>query len=437
MGIEKNPAGQAGAVKRVTNNDTSTPTSREPTRRAESSRATGEAVEVLARMRIRSGVWLDKQEFNPLQWSVPGILPEGYCMIVAPPKAGKSWWVAAIGLACATGGKALGAIDVEERPVLYFALEDGDRRLKSRFKTIMDNNVIPREMNRVLEVGDLNELIVIAEFFQDQRARLLPPLIIVDTLGKVNPGRSSNQSAYNADYSVGSRLQNLAKRVPGCTVLAVHHTNKGEHGDFLNSVSGTQGVTGACDAVIVMQRARGSNDAVLSITGRDIEHEAEYAIINDGGRWVLHGGSLQSAEEAAQGVKAAQAEAVITAKYGDRTNAVLDAVNALADDDGREFITAKDIADELGIGNDMAGKYLRRLESSGQIVKCGRGAYRPLSEVSEVSYSQVIRDIHSDSHSDMSETVSECPKQETATDQQVQSHSDTSDGSDTYMKEKS
>lgn len=397
----------------------------------ESDQAAQKAVEVLAKSRIRSGLWLDRQEFDPLQWSVPGILPEGYCMIVAPPKAGKSWWVANIGLSCATGGKALGVIDVEERPVLYFALEDGDRRLKSRFKTIMHNDTIPREMNRVLEVRDLNEMIIIAEYFQDQRAGLLPPLIIVDTLGKVNPGRGANQSSYDADYSVGSRLQNLAKRVPGCTVLAVHHTNKGEHEDFLNAVSGTQGVTGACDAVIVMKRARKSDDAVLSITGRDIEHEAEYAIKNDGGRWVLHGDSLQSAEDAAQEVKAAQAEAAVTAKYGDRTNAVLEAVNEITDD-GKEFITAKEIAEELGINNNDAGTYLRRLEKKGQILKHGRGSYKPVSEVSEVSYSQLKAHIHSDTDSDMSETNKECLNGETLNDQQVQSLSDTSDTSYTH-----
>lgn len=393
--------------------------------------AADQAIEVLAKTRIKSGVWLEKQKFDPLQWSVPGILPEGYCMIVAPPKAGKSWFVANIGLACATGGKALGAIPVQERPVLYFALEDGDRRLQSRFKTIMFDEAIPREMNRVLEARDLNELIAVAEFFQDARKKYLPPLIIVDTLGKINPGRSSSQSAYDADYAVGSRLQNLAKRVPGCTVLAVHHTNKGEHGDFLNSVSGTQGVTGACDAVIVMQRARKSDDAVLSITGRDIEHEAEYAITSDNGRWVLKGDSLQAAEDAAQEVKADQAEAAQAAKFGDRTNAVLEAVKAIAVE-GKEFVTAKEIAEELGINNNDAGTYLRRLEKKGQILKHGRGSYKPVSEVSEVSYSQLKGGIGHSDNSDMSESESKCLNLEIGADQQILPHSDTSDTSNTY-----
>lgn len=334
----------------------------------------------LADQRIKSGAWLNAQEFPPLQWCVDGILPEGYCMIVAPPKAGKSWWVANVGLSCAQGGKALGVIPTEQRPVLYFALEDGDRRLQSRFRKLEGRDHIPEQMYRVLDVRDLNELVVIAEEFQDQVHGQLPPLIIVDTLGKVNPGRGASQSQYDADYGLGSRLQNLAKRVPGSTVLAVHHTNKGEHADFLNAVSGTQGVTGACDAVLVLSRARKSDDAVLAVTGRDIENETEYAITSDGGRWALKGNSLAEAEEAAQEVKAEQAQAAVEAKYGDRSNTVLAAVNALGEG---ETVTAKDIADELGVSNNDAGTYLRRLADSGRIEKAGRGKFTALSSPSE------------------------------------------------------
>jgi RecA-family ATPase len=89
-----------------------------------------ESDDVLAGM--FNGAWLDTQEFPPLEYAVPGIIPEGFGLLVSPPKAGKSWLVCGIGLACATGGLALGRIHVEKRPVLYLALEDGQRRLQSR-----------------------------------------------------------------------------------------------------------------------------------------------------------------------------------------------------------------------------------------------------------------------------------------------------------------
>ena len=58
-------------------------------------------------------------------------------LLVGPPKKGKSWLVANIGLAVAAGGLALGVIPVTQRPVLYLALEDGHRRLQSRFRRIL------------------------------------------------------------------------------------------------------------------------------------------------------------------------------------------------------------------------------------------------------------------------------------------------------------
>ena len=92
---------------------------------------------------MRNGTWLDAQRFPELEWSVDGIIPEGFGLLVAPPKAGKSWMVAGVGLACAAGGYALGKIAVTKRPVLYLALEDGHRRLQSRFRVLMEGEPIP------------------------------------------------------------------------------------------------------------------------------------------------------------------------------------------------------------------------------------------------------------------------------------------------------
>jgi hypothetical protein len=47
--------------------------------------------------------------------------------------------------------------------------------------------------------------------------------------------------------------------------------------DFLDTISGSQGLAGAADTVAVLRRSRGSAGAVLKITGRDVE-EAELAL---------------------------------------------------------------------------------------------------------------------------------------------------------------
>src|SRR5687768_13596808 len=79
---------------------------------------------------LRTGAWLDAQTFPPLEYVVPGMIPEGLTLTVGAPKIGKSWMKLGMGLAVASGGYAFGHLRVDARPVLYLALEDGDRRMQ-------------------------------------------------------------------------------------------------------------------------------------------------------------------------------------------------------------------------------------------------------------------------------------------------------------------
>ncbi|MGN9837470.1 hypothetical protein ACTMTI_05025 [Nonomuraea sp. H19] len=71
-------------------------------------------------------------------------------------------------------------------------------------------------------------------------------------------------------------------------VVLVHHVRKMGSDDFLEQVSGTNGLAGAADSTLVLRRARGTADGVLHITGRDVE-EAEPALScqADTGTWHL------------------------------------------------------------------------------------------------------------------------------------------------------
>ncbi|PIE71619.1 MAG: hypothetical protein CSA22_01990 [Deltaproteobacteria bacterium] len=73
-------------------------------------------------------------EFPEPKWAIPGILPEGLNILGGKPKQGKSIWALNIALSVGFGGIALGKISVEAGTVLYLALEDVPRRLKSRIE---------------------------------------------------------------------------------------------------------------------------------------------------------------------------------------------------------------------------------------------------------------------------------------------------------------
>jgi RecA-family ATPase len=316
-----------------------------------------------------SGTWLDAQTFPPLEWLVEGILPEGFGLLVAPPKAGKSWMVAGIGLACAAGGYALGKIVVKQRPVLYLALEDGHRRLQSRFRTLTEGRPIPAGMNVIISAQPNEVPGMIGEFLYLHRTK--KPLVVLDTLGKVKPPKQAGQESYSADYAIGTRLKDLVDSVPGSCLLAVHHTRKAESADFVDAVSGTQGIAGSADFILVLNRKRKDDRAVLSVTGRDVP-ENEYALITEDGRWRLDGMDLVDAAATVEKRREA-------GNLGDRSMDILAHVMVNGP------TTPRDIAERFDMDNKDASKYLSRLYETGRIAKAKRGTYdRPSTGVESV-----------------------------------------------------
>ena len=51
---------------------------------------------------------LQGMEFPPINWVVPGVLPEGLTILAGKPKLGKSWLALDMALAVAGGGSVLG-----------------------------------------------------------------------------------------------------------------------------------------------------------------------------------------------------------------------------------------------------------------------------------------------------------------------------------------
>lgn len=159
--------------------------------------------------------WLMGQQFPETQYIVPGVIPEGFTLLVAAPKIGKSWMVLGLGVACADGGLAFGHLKVDQRPVLYLALEDGPRRLQSRMNSLGGTRP-SRDLQFLMEVDGGQVRATIAEYFD--RHRNEAPLAILDTLGKVMPPAMGNETQYGRDYRVAGELKKLADDVPGASL---------------------------------------------------------------------------------------------------------------------------------------------------------------------------------------------------------------------------
>lgn len=322
--------------------------------------------------RVKTGDWLDGQTFPPLSWAVPGILPEGFGLLTGPPKIGKSWLTLGIALAVASGGRALGQLEVgPPRPVLLLALEDGDRRLQERCRRLLGTDPIPPLLHYVT-TANAAEVIPMMTAWLALHGRDRP-LVILDTLGRVQPPALPGEGAYARDYRVGSRLKAVVDEHPGSTLLAVHHVRKAASEDWMDSTSGTNGTNGSADFTVALTRPRGEASGLLRVTGRDVS-EGEYALSTADGIWTLDGADLQHAAASAQ-------ETRVTAGLGDRSAEIIRLVATKPDG-----IRAAEVAEHLDMPPDDARRYLQRLADAGKLRKPSRGLYMCVLSVRSVLF---------------------------------------------------
>lgn len=321
---------------------------------------------------VVNGDWLSVQSFPPLQYAVPGIVPEGLTILVGAPKLGKSWMVLGVGIAVAGGGKALGHLQIEQpRDVLYLALEDGHRRLQERCRKLqLGNGDIPGNMEFLTEVRPGYVLKTLEAWVENHGPN---STIIIDTAGKIMPPPIAGESAYARDYRFGAALKKVADDNPGLSLIVVHHTRKARGGDWLEDTSGTNGLPGSADSVLVLDRARSASDGVLKVTGRDIV-EAEYALTNDNGIWTLQGDGLKAAAARATEIK-------VTDNLGANSAAIVAYVNQ-----HETGVRAGEVALAVGIEPETAKRTLARLEAAGRISKPMRGLYTPVPTVPSVPF---------------------------------------------------
>lgn len=323
---------------------------------------------------IRTGSWLDAQTFPPVSWSVPGLIPEGFGLLTGAPKIGKSWAALGVGLAVAAGGKALGRIDVgKARPVLYLALEDGERRLQSRARKLLGDEAIPPLFHFATDTALTPITHVIGAWLDEHGDR--DPLVMLDTLGRVMPSARSREGAYERDYRIGADLKRLTDAHPGSTLLVVHHVRKAEGADWMDSTSGTNGLNGAADFTLNLSRSRNSDEGTVRVTGRDVI-ENEYAVTITDCAWTVDGDDLA---EAARQVDARAEHQRATNELGADSLAIVEWVNAQPAPVG-----PRQVSDALSIDYEKVRRYLIRLADADRITKHGRGAYTGVLSVPSV-----------------------------------------------------
>jgi hypothetical protein len=236
---------------------------------------------------VLSAAELKIMRFDPIKFVVPGYIVEGLSLLAGKPKIGKSWLLLHAAIAVARGGFTLGDIHCHEGDVLYCALEDNLRRLRSRMTKLLGEQAWPDRLKFVLEMPRLATGGV--EFVKNwiEKAEC-PRLVIIDTLAMVKTPKTKVQTQYEADYDSVMELRRLANQCNVAIVL-VHHLRKAEADDAFDTISGTLGLTGAPDTIMVIKRDT-TGTITLHAKGRDlVEVEKAVKFNKDSCVWTVLG----------------------------------------------------------------------------------------------------------------------------------------------------
>lgn len=287
--------------------------------------------------------------FEPIRWTIPGYVPEGFSVLAGRQKLGKTWLSIDWALAVACGGCAMGNIDCEQGDVLYIDMENGPRRIQRRIDTLYPAGASRPDLSRLewvtkapaLDAGFLDCL-------EDWRKSAANPcLVVIDVLQRIKPAGKATRNSYENDYSIWSPLQEWATE-NGIAVVGLHHTRKGGADDPLEALSGSNGLSACADTTLVLDKD--ANGITLYVRGRDVE-ELESALSFSSGIWSIKGDASDI-------------------RRSSERNQILDALEA-AD----EPMSPADLCAATGMKSNNVRFLLHKMASAGEVVKAGRGRY--------------------------------------------------------------
>lgn len=207
---------------------------------------------------------------------VDGMIYPGLHILSGDPKIGKSWMMMDMCLSVAKGEKFLGR-KTEQGQVIYMALEDTFISLQSRLYELTDEpsenltfTLLANSIGNGLE-EDLQEC---KNRFPDLK------MVVIDTLQKI---RNNIDTKYGADYLELSVLKSIADRLQIAIVL-VHHNRKARDSNPNNLISGTNGISGCADGLLVF--TRNGENAKLHISGRGAP-SLELNLKRENVKWIL------------------------------------------------------------------------------------------------------------------------------------------------------
>ena len=240
-------------------------------------------------LEVVDGETLMDMQFPKSRFCIQSLLPQGVSILGGAPKIGKSWMVLDWCVRIAKG-ELVWNLPTDKGTVLYLCLEDSLARIQDRLNLITDevpSNLYLATKSESIETGLIQQ---VQNFIFSHTDTIL---IVIDTFQMVR--NSSSELSYANDYNETRKLKRYADEM-SISILLVHHLRKQGDRDPLNKLSGTTGISGAADAVFVLEKdKRNENKANLLCTGRDIEQrEFQLSFNKENCTWDLINDSLEN-----------------------------------------------------------------------------------------------------------------------------------------------
>jgi len=215
---------------------------------------------------------------NPV---IEGLLyKQSVTVLAGNPKARKSFMALEQALSVTNGEPFLDHYNTICSNVFMISLEDGKIRLNNRLnKLAYQASGKFSFTTKYFNIKELEKLIILRN-----ESPFKIDFIIIDTYSKFFG--CDFKDSYRAHYKNITQLKELAEEYD-IAILIIHHTTKKINEDWTQNLLGSQGITGAVDTIMYLDRKSGSDDGVLYVTGRDVEEQSiNITFNNDNCRWI-------------------------------------------------------------------------------------------------------------------------------------------------------
>lgn len=227
---------------------------------------------------------LERELPEPRKWCDPWAV-EGVNLIASRPKLGKTTMLRQKAAALGAGAEFLGS-PCTKTASLILSLEEGPRLMRAKFKRAGFPESALAAITLFYQWPRGAEGVELLERYLKEHPEIGHTGI--DSLSKFREVPDHRTPAFIADYETMSRLHDMGKRLPGRSIDVVHHTRKARSDDPIDDISGTYGLTAACDSYLVLRHH--ADGALLYAGGRLWDREiSEYRLRRAEQRWEMLG----------------------------------------------------------------------------------------------------------------------------------------------------